>query len=106
MFDYNHIMNGDWSHRVSLFNQLPPTEKAEFFRTHVRRWLEANRHRLSPEQIAAIEEQIAFVTPELYAVRRDPKLLAAAEELAQRAKGLFDRADLRDLTLHGGRQPG
>ena len=117
MFDYDYIMDGDWSHRVTLFDALPATEKAEIVRTHLRRWLGANRHRLSAEQVNLIEEQIAFVRRELYrrpltssrrqpsGVPEDATLAATGNELEQRARSLFSREDLYHLTLHGDRIP-
>ncbi|MEA2166211.1 MAG: hypothetical protein QOK37_4338 [Thermoanaerobaculia bacterium] len=105
MLDYDFIMNGDWPHRVRLFASLPAEEKAEFVRTHRRRWLNANRHRLSAEQAAAIEEEIAFIVPDLYQLPRDPALDQAAKALESNALKLFTRRDLYQLTLHGEQVP-
>ena len=101
MFDYDYIMDGDWAHRTRLFGALSSVEKADFVRTHRSRWLAANRGHLSLEQIAAIEEDIAFIVPRLYESPRDENLVAHAKELEQRAIRLFSRQDLYDLTLHG-----
>jgi hypothetical protein len=105
MVDYDFIMDGDWSHRVRLFNLLSAEEKAEFVQTHRRRWLTANRHRLSAEQIAAIEETTSFIVAALYVDPRDPALETRLRELEQQAIRLFEGYDLYDLTLHGHRVP-
>jgi hypothetical protein len=105
MIDYDFIMDGDWSHRIRIFNELTPDEKAELLRVHRRRWLAANQHRLSQHQVAAIAEDIAFVSAALYARPRDASLEAQAKQLEQRAISLFERHDLYDLTLHGHRVP-
>jgi len=103
MADYDFIMSGDWAHRSRLFESLPPEEKADFARTHRRRWLDANWQGLSAEQVAAIEEQIAFIKPELYVSPRDPELFGKAKALEEQALELFPKQDLYQLTLHGER---
>jgi len=105
MIDYDFIMNGGWDHRVALLDLLTPEEKAELVLIHRRRWLAANHHRLSAEQVNAIEEDIAFIVPELYLFPKDPVLSDRAKQLEQRAIRLFAREDLYDITLHGHRIP-
>jgi hypothetical protein len=101
--DYDFIMRGDWAHRTSQFASLSPEEKADLLRTHRRRWLDANRHRLSAEQAASIKEQIAFVRPELYVSPKDPELIGKAKAPEEQALELFPKQDLYQLTLHGER---
>ena len=103
--DYDFIMDGDWEHRVCQFQVLTAEEKAEFVQIHRRRWLDANRHRLSAEQIAAVDEGIAFIVPALYRQPIDPVLKSRAKELELEAMRLFDGHDMYDLTLHGHRVP-
>ena len=72
---------------------------AEFARTHRRRWLAANRHRLSEEQIAALDAEIRFIVPALYIRPRNAALDARLNEVTERTIKLFDRYDIYDLTL-------
>jgi hypothetical protein len=105
MVDYDAVMSGDWTHRVTSFERMSPEEKAELARTHRRRWLHANRERLSPEQLSSMEEQITFLVPELYALRMDPDLRRRSKELEAKLIQLFSRSDVYQLTLHGERVP-
>jgi hypothetical protein len=105
MPDYGVIMDGDWAHRVGCMSGLSPEEKSEFVRTHRRRWLAANRHRLSEEQVRELEETIAFIGPELYRLPQDPAVLARAKEMEVRAFALLSHADLYQMSLHGDRVP-
>lgn len=89
MPDYDFIMDGDWAHRVDCMSRLSPEEKCEFVRTHRRRWLAANRKRLSEEQVREIEEEIAFIGPELYRLPQDPAVKDLAREMEVRAIALF-----------------
>ena len=65
--DYDSYMQGNFQHRIPIFNQTTPEKRAELVSTHLERWLTANRARLSSEQIAAMEENLAFVTPAISA---------------------------------------
>jgi hypothetical protein len=99
--DYETFRGMPWDERVTVFDALPAKEKAELVRTHTTRWLEAHRTGLTPEQIAIVEEHIAFVGPELYARKKNAELLLAAKELELRSSSVLSREQLREaLTLH------
>jgi hypothetical protein len=105
MVDYDVVMSGDWDHRMRSLDGITADERAEFMRTHRRRWFAANRHRLSPAQISSMEEQIAFISAELYRRPIDPDLYRQAKELEAKARQLFSPSDIYQLTFHGDRVP-
>jgi hypothetical protein len=66
-----------------------PEERAETMRAQIRAWTEENRPTLSAEQLAVLEENIAFITPELYQQTRDPALVQRRDDLIARTQKLF-----------------
>ena len=64
--DYDTYANKSPLQKAKILSKLTPENKAELMVTHWRRWLEANRHRLNGEQLRFLEEEIAYITPELY----------------------------------------
>lgn len=99
--DYEAFRGLPWDERVTLFDALPRTGKAELVRTHIRRWLEAHRAELSAEQIEVLEASIAFITPEMYARKKSAELLLAAKALELRTADVLSREQMREaLTLH------
>ena len=105
MVDYDGVMSGDWTHRVTFFDGATAEDRAELLRTHRRRWLAAHQYRLSPAQITSVEEQITFISAELYRQPMDPELHRQMKDLEARAIQLFSRSDIYQLTLHGDRVP-
>ena len=90
-----------WAERVTLFDAISAEEKAELVRTHIRRWLEANRERLNPAQIEMMEENIAYVKAELYVVPKSDESRNELKALEARTAALFSGDQIRDaLTMH------
>ena len=90
-----------WPERVSLFNSISAEERAELVRTHISRWLNLHRHELTDEQIAIVEENIAFIRTDLYALPRDEDLISRYSDLAKRTAMLLSLDQARDaLTMH------
>ncbi len=71
---YDDFVKLEPMHRADRFRSMSPEEKAAIKRTHAQLWLGANRKTLSAAQIAAVEEAIAFITPEVYLNPEDPEL--------------------------------
>lgn len=69
---YAAFMQLPHEERQASFAALSPTEKASLKREHARRWLEANRDRLSTRQTATVEQAIVWLTPSLYAEAPSP----------------------------------
>jgi len=99
--DYDSFRSMNWSERVSIFNSISAEERAELVRTHISRWLSLNRHELTDAQIAIVEENIAFIRTELYALPRDEDLGSRYLALAKRTALLLSREQTRDaLTMY------
>jgi hypothetical protein len=82
--DYDSFRAKHWAERISLFNSISAEERAELVRTHLSRWLSLHRHELTSEQVAMLEENIAFISTDLYALPRDEELVNRYLELAKR----------------------
>ena len=99
--DYDSFRTKGWTERVALFNSISAEERAELVRTHISRWLSLHRHELTDEQIAIVEENIAFIRAELYAFPRDEELVSRYLDLAKRTAMLLSRDQARDaLTMY------
>ena len=63
-----------------------------------------HRHELTDEQIEIVEENIAFISPDLYTRPRDEDLVSRFMDLVKRTAMLLSRDQLRDaLTMQIGR---
>jgi hypothetical protein len=71
----------------------------------VRRWLDANRERLSESQVAALEENIAFLTPEVYSSPNDASVERQKAVLARTAAVFPAHEMLQAVWIHGDRFP-
>ncbi len=99
--DYDSFRTKSWAERVSLFNSISAEERAELVRTHISRWLSLHRHELTDEQIAILQENIAFISTDLYAFPRDEDLVSRYLDLAKRTAMLLSRDQARDaLTMY------
>lgn len=67
--------------RPAYFSRLTAGNKACLKRTHATRWLERNRHRLSAGQVDAVQQAIAFVTPEIYIDPSRPEIASRESEI-------------------------
>lgn len=96
---YDEFMPQPVKERIKLCMEISPENRVEIMKTHITRWLEANRHRLTPEQVAMVEEEfIPFIIPEAYRPDRDSeKIMRQAEALEQKAKAIFTHEDLRQI---------
>lgn len=80
--------------RIKAFNEASAENKAELVKTQARRWLDKNRSRLTPEQIAVLEENIAFISPALYRFPRKEVDQKAVLELQTRTTALLSEDDM------------
>jgi hypothetical protein len=100
--DYDRFWQQDEQGRLGTFNVITPENRAELVRTQIERWLVANQQRLTPEQIAAMRDFIAFAQPDVYRIENRDAYLPLLKELEQRADALFTLEDMRQaLTIHG-----
>jgi hypothetical protein len=99
--DYGAFRRQSWEDRIATFNGLSAEEKATLVRTHMSRWLQLHREALNAEQVAVIEANIAFVTPELYISPTSRELRTRSKELERRAAAVLSREQMRNaLTMH------
>lgn len=85
--------------RIRIFNEVSAENRALLIKTHIERWLAANRSRLMPEQIAVIEEIIPFIRPEWYQPDRDrEKYEREAEGLCLKLETVFSREEVMQIS--------
>ena len=95
---YDQFMPQSLEERRRIFNAISAENRALLIKTHVERWLAANRPRLTHEQIAVVDEMRRFITPELYQEGRDfDKVAQEAEALRRKAEAIFSREDVRQI---------
>ncbi|RPJ83558.1 MAG: hypothetical protein EHM13_07135 [Acidobacteria bacterium] len=73
-------------------------------RTHAERWLEANRSRMSGAQIAAMQEAIAFLTPEIYRQPDKPELVEQERAIKDKLTCVVGRDKAARPSCCSGRQ--
>ena len=92
---YDQFMPKPLEERLRIFNEVSAENCALLIKTHVERWLAANRARLDLEQITVIEEAIRSISPEWYQAQRDEeKVMREAEALREKAEAVLSRADM------------
>ena len=64
--DYDSFMKLTPDQRRARFDGIDAETKVAIVRAHAERWLETNRSRLTPAEVAVFEELVAFITPENY----------------------------------------
>lgn len=91
---YDTFWQADVQGRLRMFNEISPENRAALVRTHIERWLDQNRSRLSAEQVKAMEDNRDFVTPEMYSPSRPPEVMERAKVLQQRTAALFSQEEI------------
>jgi hypothetical protein len=100
--DYDAYCTLDLKSKQKVFGEISPENRANLVRTQAQRWLDKNRSRLTGEQIKIMEENIAFVKPDLYKFPRTEVDMALAKNLEQRTLALMPREDVTEaLTVFG-----
>ena len=96
---YDEWMPQPLDERRRIFTDISAENRVLLIKTHIERWLAANRHRLNNEQTAVIEDIIIpFITPERYRVERDTeKVEQEADALQRKAEEFFSREDLMQI---------
>lgn len=100
---YDEFMPQPLKERLKIFNEVSAENRASLIKTHVERWLAANRPRLSDEQIVVVEEMIPYITPESYRVDRNKEEVERkAEMLYKKAEAVFSREDMMQIMSNRG----
>jgi hypothetical protein len=103
--DYDQYMSLPLEERNIVFGEISVENCALLMKTHVERWLAANHPRLSPEQVAVIDEIIRSIKPESYQAKRDYfKATQAAEKLYEEVAAVFSREEVIQMTFLSGGQ--
>ncbi len=96
---YDQFMPQPRQERLRIFNEVSAENRALLIKTHIERWLAANIRRLTPEQVAVVEEVIPFITPEWYQVDRDiAKVEREAEVFCRKLEAVFSREDVMQIS--------
>ncbi len=99
---YDAFMGLDTDGRDRAFNHAAPELRAALVQTHIERWIESNRTRLTPAQLVLMLENLGFVTPDHYRYKATKDDLARARDLALRTMAAFPLKDLvQALTFNG-----
>jgi hypothetical protein len=88
--DYELFRRMSREERFRAIGAMSAHEKAELVRTQIRVWIDEHRLRLTPQQIAVLEENIDFVRAELYERPRSSDIDARKQELIARTASLLD----------------
>lgn len=95
---YDQFMPQPFEERLRIFREVSAENRALLMKTHIERWLAANRPRLTDEQVAVVEEFISFISPELYrAEPEEEKTIREVEALKKKGEAVFSRDDLRQI---------
>ena len=95
---YDQFMPQPFEERLRIFSEVSAENRALLMKTHIERWLAANRPRLTDEQVAVVEEMIPIIRPELYKEDRDAeKVMREVEALQKKAEAVFSREELRQI---------
>ncbi len=101
MVDYDSFRAKRWGERVRFFDALSPEEQAELVRTHISRWLQSHREELTAEQVNIVEENLSFISPDLYVRPRHEDVFSRFKDLEIRTAAVLSREQMRDaLTMH------
>ena len=99
---YDAFMQMDHQNRIRSFNEITPENRATLVRTQIERWLAAHRASLTAEQVATMEDNLAFAVPDNYRLPKDPRTLSLAKELEAKTAALFTREQIMEaLTIQG-----
>lgn len=99
---YDKLMQQNVAARLASFNRLNPEQKSSILRTHIQRWIEANRATLTPEQLAVTDEWKEFANVANFAESLTEERHREIKDIETRSAEVFSRGQLRDaLTLQG-----
>ncbi len=97
---YENYCQMERTEKRTLFKSLPAEQRARLARTHMERWRDANKAKLSEPQLALLKEMIAAISPAMFNSGTEAEQ-AKAEELMDaleaRADVVFSRDQYRAL---------
>ena len=84
----------------ALFKSLPSDERARLARTHIERWHDANKAKLSEPQLSLLKEMIAAISPAMFdggTAAEQAKAKSLIEDLESRVDSVFTNDQRRAL---------
>lgn len=84
----------------ALFKSLPANERARLARTHMERWRDANKAKLSEPQLSLLKEMIAAISPAMFdggSAAEQAKAKSLIEDLESRVDSVFTNDQRRAL---------
>jgi hypothetical protein len=82
------------SKRSDVFAKLTPENKSALKRAHANAWLTKNKYRLSTKQTAAVQEAIAFLSPDLYREPGSPAMRTKEDQVRRQLECTLSRNDV------------
>ncbi len=100
--NYDQFYLKPFKERREIFNEISAENRAFLVKTHVERWLAANRSRLIHEQVSAVEELIQSISPEWYKTRHDfsEEIDPKVEALIKKVEAVLSREDALQLATN------
>ena len=96
--NYDQFMPQPLERRRQIFNEVSAENRALLIKTHVERWLAANRPRLTSEQVAVLEEISGRISPEWYREGCDiEKIQHEVEGLQEKAEAVLPFEDVAQV---------
>ena len=95
---YDDFFPKSTKERIKIFSAISAENRAYLVRTHVERWLAANRSRLVEEPVAVVEEAIRSISPVGYKDRQNiEEISPEAKALEKKFEAVFPREDMRQF---------
>lgn len=95
---YDEFMPQPFKDRHKIFNEISAENRAFLMRTHVERWLAANRSQINSEQIAFLEKVISQIRTELYEEdRNQAEVEREGEAVSREIETIFSKDEMRQI---------
>ena len=99
---YDEFMSVRPEDRHEVFARLSAEKKSELKREHVQRWLSENRSGLTSEQVALVNQAMAFLSADYYARPEEPENRRREEALRKQLERSLGRRKVADaMTFRG-----
>lgn len=97
---YDTYCQMERTEKRAAFKSMPADHRVQLARTHMERWRDTNRAKLSEAQLGLLKEMIAALTPAMYGGGSEAdqkKARELGEALEERADALFTNDERRAL---------
>ena len=84
--------------RIKTFDEISTDNRATLVKTQAKRWLTANRSRLTSEQVAVVENVVRLISPKWYEKERVfQEIEPETQAVLQRMEAVLSREDIMNL---------